>query len=120
MSDPANSFSLNQGATTLFNRRTTVRYEFDAESVTPRVRDDQGATSEVRLKNLSAGGLSFIADRRIEPHTLLSVEIRSKDELGSRRLVMRVRSAEALLPGAWMIGCEFGRPLSSFELLALI
>jgi hypothetical protein len=120
MSDPASVFSLSQGATTPFNRRATVRYEFDAESVTQRIRDDQGTSCPVRLQNLSAGGLSFLADRRIELHTLLSVELLSKDEFGTRRLVMRVRSVEALSPSSWKIGCEFGRPLNSLEMLALL
>ena len=120
MSDRPSWHSLSASGAAQFDRRTTVRYEFDPESVTPRVRDDQGTSCQVRLQNLSAGGLSFLADRRIEPHTLLSVELPSKDEFGKRRLTMRVRSADSLSPGAWKIGCEFGRPLTSLELLALL
>jgi hypothetical protein len=108
------------GATASFDRRATVRYVIKSESADARLIDGQGPPCAVRVQNLSAKGLAFLADRRIEPHTLLSVELPSKDEFGSRRLVMRVRAAAALSAGVWMIGCEFSRPLSSLELLALL
>jgi hypothetical protein len=48
------------------------------------------------------------------------VELPSKDQLGSLRLVMRVRKVEMVSSGVWRIGCEFSRPLTSLELLALL
>ena len=101
-------------------RRATVRYEVDSASASTHVLDGQGTTCVVHIQDLAAGGLAFLADRRIEPHTRLSAELPSKDECGSRRLLMRVRSAAVVSPGVWRIGCEFSRPLSSLELLALL
>jgi hypothetical protein len=103
-----------------FDRRTNVRYELEPECANPRLLDEPGTTCAVQMQNISAGGLAFLADRRIEPFTLLSVDLPSKDELASRRLTMRVRSAEAVTSGVWKIGCEFGRPLTGPELLGLL
>ena len=119
MADSAGSFASDLAQMAQFDRRASVRYEL-ASGADTRLLGGQGASCPVRIQNLSAGGLAFLADRRIEPHTLLSVELPSKDEFGSRRLVLRVRSVEALSPGVWKIGCEFSRPLSSLELLALL
>ena len=111
---------LGPGGKAPFERRATVRYEIDSASTSARLLDEQGATCPVHIQDLSPGGLAFLADRRIEPHTRLSVELPSKEACGSRRLVMRVKSAAVVSPGVWRIGCEFPRPLSSLELLALL
>ena len=103
-----------------FDRRTDLRYEVDPDRADHSVRSEEGAAYPVHVRNLSAGGLAFLTDRRIEPSTLLSVELPSKDEAGTRRLVMRVRTAEQVWPGRWMIGCAFARKLSNSELLALL
>jgi hypothetical protein len=103
-----------------FDRRADVRYEYDDGRADRGVRADEGTTYPVHVRNISVGGLAFLTDRRIEPSTLLSLELPSKDEVGWRRLVMRVRTAEAVWPGRWMIGCVFARKLSNFELLALL
>jgi hypothetical protein len=63
--------------------------------------------------------VGFPAEQRIEPHTLLSVELPSPDPNSLRKL-MSVRSATAVSPGVWRIGCEFRRRLGSGELLPLL
>lgn len=101
------------------DRRADARYEYEASGETPALADRQESFS-VRILNLSAGGLALLADQRIERGTLLSVELPSKDEYGSRRLVMAVKKVEAEPAGSWKIGCQFSRKLSALELLALL
>jgi hypothetical protein len=103
-----------------FDRRVDVRYEYDPGRADRAVHGDEGSTCPAHVRNVSAGGLAFETDRWIEPSTLLSVELPSTDEAGTRRLVMRVRSAEQVAAGRWLLGCAFSRRLSSVELLALL
>jgi hypothetical protein len=120
MVQPLKPASLGLSGPVNFDRRVDVRYELENEQATPRILDRGEPPCSVRMQNLSAGGLAFLAERRIEPHTLLSVDLPCKDQFGSRRLVMRVRTAELWSAGVWKIGCEFSRPLTSLEILALL
>ncbi len=103
-----------------FNRRADIRYEFDKEKSQTAVKDGFGSTAAVRIVNISKGGMALEADHYIEPSTLLSIVLPSKDKFGSMRLVMRVRTAESASPGLWKIGCVFSRKLNDTELLALM
>jgi hypothetical protein len=120
MSDSARPLVARLSEALALERRGTARYEFDSESATPLPARCDGTDFPVRIQDLSAGGLALLADRRIEPGTLLSVDLPTRDEFGTRRLVMRVRFAAALSADTWKIGCEFGRLLSANELLALL
>jgi PilZ domain len=120
MSDSDGSFAAGLGSMGPSDRRASVRYELGPGSAGKLLANVEGTSCSVRIKNLSTGGLAFEADRRIEPHTLLTVELPSQDEFGSRTLAVRVRSVEVVSPGVWIISCELSRPLSSLELLALL
>jgi hypothetical protein len=119
MFNSASPMSSHLGEVFPFDRRTSARYEYEPHDGDAAVRADSQAFS-VRILNLSAGGLAFLADQYIERSTLLSLELPSKDEFGSRRLVMCVRTAESQPVGGWKIGCEFVRKLTPLELLALL
>jgi hypothetical protein len=120
VSDSPNALGSSLSLSVPLDRRTHVRYEFNSAEDSQFVNDGQGTPFAVHVQNISAGGLSFLADRRIEPGSMLSLELPSKDRFGARHLVMRVRGIEEVSKDAWRIGCEFSRPLSSLELLALL
>jgi hypothetical protein len=117
--DPNHSQSSSLGGVFSIDRRTDARYEYEAGGDAPCTHAGSVSFS-VRVRNLSAGGLGLVTDHRIERGTLLSVILPSKDEFGSRRLVVSVKTADLLPSGEWMIGGEFARKLSAFELLALL
>jgi hypothetical protein len=117
--DPGNSLSANLGGVFNLDRRTDARYEYEPRGNAPCSHDGLGSFS-VRVRNISSGGLGLVADHRIERGTLLSVLLPCKDEIGSRRLVVSVKTADPLADGEWMIGGEFARKLSPLELLALL
>lgn len=119
MFDSGNSLPSQLPGFFTLDRRADVRYEYDSRDGEPKVKEGSDAFS-ANILNISAGGLAFLADRRIERGTLLSTELPSKDELGSRRLVMSVKLIEARDGGVWKIGCEFARKLTAMELLALL
>jgi hypothetical protein len=100
------------------------------------------------LADASASGIGLILDRPLEEGTVLAIDMRGPDGEGARR-VARVRNcrpcpapadapwltpvpvvtrlARLLFgtkppppPGAWMIGCQFARPLDDGELNELL
>jgi hypothetical protein len=100
--------------------RAAARYDSGSTSVSTVVFQGGGTSHTGRLLDISAGGLAFLTDHHVEPHTRLTVELPSKDALGKRRLSIAVRSATLVTAGIWKIGCEFASRLSSSELLALL
>jgi hypothetical protein len=117
--DPSNSPAASLAGVFSLDRRTDARYEYEPRGDAPCTHVDS-VSFAVRVRNISAGGLGLVTDHRIERGTLLSVVLPCKDEFGSRRLVMSVKTADPLPSGEWMIGGEFARKLSAFELLALL
>jgi hypothetical protein len=102
------------------NRRSDARYKYNPAAAEQAIQAGGPEVGPIRILNISAGGLAFQSDRRIELGTILSVELPSKDEHGSQWLVLRVTSAEALAPGVWQMGCQFARKLTPSGLLALL
>jgi hypothetical protein len=120
MSDSAQGSASNVGRSVHLDRRTHARYAFDSTQDGQLVHDGQGEPFPVQVYNLSAGGLAFLADRHIEPLTLLSLDLPAKGARGAQRLVIRVRSVDKVSKDSWRIGCQFSRPLTDIELLALL
>ncbi len=119
MIDPQNSASGSLAGVFSLDRRADARYEYEPRGDAPCTHNGSVSFS-VRIRNISAGGLGLLTDHRIERGTLLSVILPCKDEFGTRRLVMSVKTADQLPSGEWVIGGEFARKLSAFELLALL
>ncbi|HWG43704.1 MAG TPA: PilZ domain-containing protein [Gemmataceae bacterium] len=119
MFDSASSSSSYRGEVFTFDRRTSARYEYESREGDTAIHADSQVVP-IRILNISVGGLALLSDRYIERSTLLSLELPSKDERGSRRLVMCVRAADSQPDGGWKIGCEFVRKLTNLELLALL
>ena len=120
MSELAKLLGLTSKRPVPFDRRASVRYQHDTQGNVQVLDNQERASFSVHVQNLSAGGLGLLADRRIEPHSLLALELPSRDAGGSQRFVICVRSAEMVSPGVWRIGCEFTRPLTILELQALL
>lgn len=119
MVESGNAFPTQLPGFFTLDRRADVRYEYDSDDGKPTVRNGPDSFS-ARILNISAGGLAFLSDHRIDRGTLLSTELPSKDEFGMRRLVMSVKLVDARQDGSWKIGCEFARKLTALELLALL
>lgn len=119
MFNSTNSFSQWPRDVIAFDRRVDARYQLRADGGGQAARTGEESLP-VRIINISVGGLALVSERHLERGMLLTLDLPSKDELGSRRLVMCVRSVEAQSSGSWNVGCEFARKLTALELLALL
>src|SRR5437016_780425 len=71
------------------------------------------------LRNISAGGIGLVLQRRFEPRSGLAVEL--PDLNGSSVTVfVRVIHATAQANGTWLLGCSFVSPLSEERLSAIL
>ncbi len=101
-------------------RRAAVRYSVPKDGANKAIRDEQGKSWDARVCNLSSGGICVLVNHRVHPGELLNIDLATKDDSGSRRLLARVVRVESDSPGWWRVGCSFTRRLSDFELLALL
>src|SRR5438128_11861643 len=78
-------------------------------------RSDNDINWPATLRNISAGGIGLLLQRRFEPRTGLAVELPDLD--GSRVTVfVRVIHATPQGKGAWLLGCSFVTPLTDERL----
>jgi hypothetical protein len=102
------------------NRRSARRFAYEVTDGPRSVRDEQGRTHSARVVDLSHAGIGLVLDHRPEQGTLLTIELPSKNEAGSAKLVARVSNVRAQKPQGWYAGCLFLRRLDEFELLAVL
>jgi hypothetical protein len=101
-------------------RRRWQRHPVRLEVQGHLVPDPGGSLEPVRVVTISAGGLSMVIGRHIDPGQLVAVDL----ENPARRFGCRV-TAEVLyatdLPGSGcVLGCAFTQPLSHQELQMLV
>jgi hypothetical protein len=82
-------------------------------------RSDNDINWPATLRNISAGGIGLVLQRRFEPRTGLAVELPDLD--GSRVTVfVRVIHATPQANGGWLLGCSFVTPLTDERLSAIL
>jgi hypothetical protein len=69
---------------------------------------------EMVVHNVSESGIGLIADRPFKPGMILFVQMPGHEEPSSLRVAHSSKHGKA-----WLVGCEFGQPLSRQELRAL-
>jgi hypothetical protein len=72
---------------------------------------------QAKIRNVSRGGLSLLADRGFEPGSLLSIEPPSGDQSALAVLVYVVH-ARRQDEQSWVLGCTFARELNDADLVA--
>jgi hypothetical protein len=102
-------------------RRTVPRYRCTLEGYYRPLADDGGwlwwlAT----VLDISVKGVGLIVTRRVEPDTLLSIELQSTTSQFQRTLLARVVHATHVPGKGWRVGCVFAKSLSDEELQALL
>lgn len=108
-----------EGATSKFDRRVTVRYPTTRQGMCKTVGDDDFCWAG-KLHDISAGGLCLVLSRRFEPGTVLSVDVHATDRQFSHTLMIRVVRVQAHTSRTWNIGCVFARSLSEIEIQDLL
>jgi hypothetical protein len=102
------------------NRRASVRYQCGPATVGRLVQPDSHETQPVWVMNLSLTGVGLLLEQRIEPKTLLLVQI--KDSSGKRlfELAATLVHITRQPTGDWFAGCEFLTRLSDDDLDAML
>jgi hypothetical protein len=63
-----------------------------------------------RVKDVSAGGLGLLVQRRFEPGTLLRVDLSGAEPDAPQSLFVTVVHLRPLPGGQWLLGCTLGPP----------
>jgi CheY-like chemotaxis protein len=105
-------------------RRAQIRYLCQLKNSCQLVgRLGAGESWPGIVRNLSAGGLQVLLQRRYEPGTILAVEIPppdGDDSATARRLLARVVRVMHEPDGQWALGCSFMDGLDDNELRDLL
>ena len=73
----------------------------------------------VRLHDLSTTGAGFLLNRTLAVGTKLCLEITNSTRLFTCRRNVRVCHSTVLKNGAYLVGCEFAKPLDYQQVFAL-
>lgn len=79
-----------------------------------------GCSGDGLVRNYSAGGISLVFDRRIEPAAVVNLQLHNTDTNYSRKLVLSVVYLQERPNGRWILGGSFTRKLNLDELQALL
>ena len=101
------------------DRRKSVRYPCGPQTGA-NLGNVEGDTWPVRVRDLSAGGVSLVTRRRVEPQRLVMVDLRNKTQNVVCKVPARVIYVITPPGGDFIIGCAFTRELSAEEVQKLL
>ncbi len=103
------------------DRRATPRFPCSLETVCRLVATVPDDPWPAKVRNISLGGICLVLHRRLEPGTVLAVELQdSAHQRIPRAVQMRVTSVAEYPSGGWICGGAFADKLSPDELRALL
>lgn len=117
MPEPTILSAAQQAAPTpAVERRAMVRYALDADTAgAPLAAWGESQGWEARIRDISRGGLGLLLERRLEPGTLITVDLSLTLDC-PRLLLARVVHATAQPEGGWLLGCALFDLLPEEEL----
>ncbi len=80
----------------------------------------EGDPLPVRVRNISAGGISLVVHREVVTDTLLVVQLLNRPQMFLCDVQVRVTYAVEHPSGDWIVGGAFTRKLSDDELRSLL
>jgi len=101
-------------------RREAIRYGISLETSARLMAAVEGDTAPVRVRNISAGGISLVLGRGVDPDTMLNVELLNRPNMFLCKVQVRVTYAVEHPSGDWIIGGSFNRKLADLELRSLL
>ncbi len=102
------------------DRRESFRYGISLETSVRLMAAVEGDNTPVRVRNISAGGISLVINRGVDPDTLLNVELLNRPNMFLCKVQVRVTYVVEHPTGDWIIGGAFVRKLSHEELRSLL
>jgi hypothetical protein len=101
------------------NKRKAVRYATALPS-SCLVLANSGSSWKATVIDVSANGLCLQMERRFEPKTTLQVVVTLGADESLHTFVVHVRWVKAYGERAWLLGCNFVKPLTQQELDKLL
>ena len=97
-------------------RRASVRHPAALTSLCRAIGGPIGIRWLARVRDLSTLGIGLVAPQRLQPGTLLEIDLKAPSGSQVRTPLARVVHAEEEGNGTWAIGCAFAAELSPAEL----
>jgi hypothetical protein len=101
-------------------RRTVPRYRCTLEGYYRPVGDNDWLWWLATVVDISVKGVGLILTRKLEPDTLLSIELQNTGSNFQRTLLARIVHAADQPGKGWRVGCAFAKALTEEELQALL
>lgn len=101
----------------LLEGRSAVRHLITSDRLMASLR---GNSAVVRVRNLSATGISLVLPHAVEAETVLPLELLNLGRMFICKVDMRVVYTLEHPSGDWILGCAFLRKLTDEELQALL
>lgn len=116
-----NPFMGSSGNTGELERRTSPRYEPDAELVCS-IRDPHSDRwHRAAIRDISTTGIALLTDVPFEVDCLLTIELVHSVRNLERNYLIEIRHCDICYPNdSWLHGCRFVRPLDDAELQLLL
>ena len=101
-------------------RREAVRIGINLETSCRLLAMVQGEQHPVRVRNISAGGISLVLQNEVPADTLLEIELLNRPQMFLCKLQVKITYRVEHPTGDWIIGGAFTRRLSDEELKLLL
>jgi PilZ domain len=101
-------------------KRQSVRYDINLETSCRLLAMVQGEPHPVRVRNISAGGISLVLAREVPADELLEIELLNRPRMFLCKLQVRITYRVEHPSGDWIIGGAFMRKLEEDELKSLL
>lgn len=101
-------------------RREAVRYGISLETSCRLLAMVQGEPHPVRVRNISAGGISLVLPHEVPTDTILEIELLNRPEMFLCKLQVRITYRVEHPTGDWILGGAFTRKLTDEELRLLL
>jgi hypothetical protein len=97
-------------------RRVRVRYPSGALTKFQPVNGVEHPPLSARVRNVSRGGINLLVPERLEPGSMLSIDLPSPDGDTPCTVLACIVHVSAQPDGEWAVGCTFSQELSDAEL----
>lgn len=104
----------------MIERRAWVRFPCGMETSCQPLASAVGQQWSGHVRDLSAGGVGVVLNRRFELGTLLTIEVLSNSDKPSRTFLGRVIHVHSQPDGSWHMGCRLANSLSEDDVQALL
>jgi hypothetical protein len=97
-------------------RRVWARFPADLETSLKTAGAADSTRLQVRVRNISLGGVNLLVERSFEPGTMLSIELPGASEETHCTVLACVVHCVQDEDNQWSLGCDFSRELSEADL----